>query len=84
MTDMEDFDIDYIACPRCSGYGYIDCYCGGDLCVCENYGERDCPLCHGEGEVSEETHKLWTEAKRRNDAAIAAAWAASNKEPTND
>ena len=50
---MEDFDEEFIQCPRCSGWGHINCYCGGDLCVCENYGEKDCPLCHGEGDVSE-------------------------------
>ena len=34
-------------CDRCDNDGVVNCYCGGDLCVCENYGEMDCPRCHG-------------------------------------
>lgn len=37
-------------CRRCDGDGEINCYCGGDLCVCENYGEKPCPRCHGSGD----------------------------------
>lgn len=81
---MEDFDTDYACCPRCSGYGIIDCHCGGDLCVCENHGDRDCPLCHGEGEVSLETHAQWTAAKRQHYDALHAAWAAANKARDDD
>lgn len=29
----------------CGGLGYIDCRCGGDLCVCHNHGEIDCHGC---------------------------------------
>jgi hypothetical protein len=29
----------------CGGSGYYVCYCGGDLCVCENYGEIECDGC---------------------------------------
>lgn len=29
----------------CGGLGFYDCLCGGDLCVCENYGEIECPGC---------------------------------------
>lgn len=80
MEDFdEDFDEDFCQCPRCSGWGFIDCHCGGDLCVCDNYGERDCPLCYGEGEVSEATYiayqerqsenaRLWSEAMAKRDA----------------
>ena len=35
-------------CDRCQNTGTVDCHCGGDLCVCENYGEKECPCCHGE------------------------------------
>jgi len=80
MADGEDFDTDFAPCPRCSGWGHIDCHCGGDLCVCDNYGERDCPLCHGEGVITEEQHARWTEAKRQHDADFAAARAAYEKE----
>lgn len=30
---------------RCGGSGVVDCYCGGDLCVCHNHGEVDCDGC---------------------------------------
>lgn len=66
---MEDFDEDYCQCPRCSGWGFIDCHCGGDLCVCKNYGERDCPLCEGEGAVSEALCEAY-EARQRENARL--------------
>lgn len=67
MSDPDDFcdyEPDGILCPRCQGGGTVDCHCGGDLCVCENYGERDCPTCHGEGEVSEEREATYFENQR--------------------
>jgi hypothetical protein len=36
-------------CEDCQGLGTVNCYCGGDLCVCLNYGEKDCPTCGGSG-----------------------------------
>lgn len=64
--DEYDFDEDRdgVICPRCMGDGSVNCYCGGDLCVCWNYGERDCPTCHGEGEVSEERQAKYFESQR--------------------
>lgn len=38
-----DFSPGY--CTHCNNTGYIDCYCGGHLCVCENNGEEPCPFC---------------------------------------
>ena len=32
-------------CDTCCNTGWLDCHCGGDLCVCENYGEYPCPDC---------------------------------------
>lgn len=32
-------------CPTCHNTGYIECYCGGDNCVCGNNGEMPCPRC---------------------------------------
>lgn len=29
----------------CCGTGTLDCYCGGDLCVCHNHGEVECLGC---------------------------------------
>jgi hypothetical protein len=40
-----DFSPGY--CSHCNNTGYLDCYCGGDLCVCENNGEYPCPYCDG-------------------------------------
>lgn len=61
---FEDFDEDFCQCPRCSGWGEIDCHCGGDLCVCENYGSAPCPLCYGEGVVSEVLHDQYLDHQR--------------------
>lgn len=35
-------------CDLCDNQGSVNCYCGGDLCVCTNYGERVCPKCYGD------------------------------------
>lgn len=29
----------------CAGTGMLNCYCGGDFCVCHNHGEIECPGC---------------------------------------
>ncbi len=31
--------------PPCGGGGILHCYCGGDLCICHNHGEVECPGC---------------------------------------
>ena len=33
-------------CPACHNTGEVDCYCGGDLCVCGREVE-ECPECDG-------------------------------------
>lgn len=48
QDDDEDFDTDQWGepmCDNCEGWGYTDCYCGGDLCVCRYNGEIPCPHC---------------------------------------
>lgn len=30
---------------RCGGSGILHCHCGGDLCVCGNFGEVECDGC---------------------------------------
>jgi hypothetical protein len=30
---------------QCGGMGWLDCYCGGDLCVCTLNGGTDCDGC---------------------------------------
>jgi len=34
-------------CDVCLNTGVVDCYCGGDLCICERYGTAPCPACGG-------------------------------------
>lgn len=34
-------------CDTCQNTGYVECLCGGDLCICENNGEMECPDCNG-------------------------------------
>ena len=29
----------------CGGTGTLQCECGGDICVCHNHGEVECPGC---------------------------------------
>jgi len=41
-------------CDKCQNTGYVDCLCGGDLCVCENNGEMPCPFCDGIGEFDDD------------------------------
>lgn len=44
----DDIPEGHVLCPRCDGHQTVSCHCGGDLCVCENYGEEACPMCGGE------------------------------------
>lgn len=37
-------------CTHCQNTGWVDCYCGGDLCICENNGEEPCPYCDQTGD----------------------------------
>ena len=30
---------------KCGGMGELNCYCGGDLCVCHNHGAVECFGC---------------------------------------
>lgn len=41
----------------CGGTGWLECFCGGDLCVCTLYGGRDClgcPDCRDEDDELED------------------------------
>lgn len=71
MALSDDWDDDgSVICPRCMGDRTVDCHCGGDLCICENYGERDCPTCDGEGVVSTERDEQYAESRRQAHAAM--------------
>ena len=41
--EPDEADDEY--CDHCKNTGEIDCYCGGDLCVCENNGTYPCQHC---------------------------------------
>ncbi len=48
MTDIyynDEPDNEDAYCDTCQNTGTVECYCGGDMCVCENYGEEPCPDC---------------------------------------
>lgn len=40
-------------CTECQNTGTVECYCGGDLCVCGEY-ETPCPMCGGESPFDED------------------------------
>lgn len=44
MSEPKKWDGGY--CDRCHNTGEVDCYCGGDLCVCGRL-ELVCPRCDG-------------------------------------
>jgi len=77
MSEHPDYDNEYDdqseRCPKCNGARTVDCHCGGDFCVCENYGEMDCPVCHGEGVVSTERAERYYQNLRKHREALAAA-----------
>lgn len=43
----DDYSEERPYCFHCNNTGYVNCYCGGDLCVCYNFGEYPCPKCGG-------------------------------------
>lgn len=46
IDDMEPFDdFEEKTCKHCDGWGYADCFCGGDPCCCGYNGERPCYYC---------------------------------------
>jgi hypothetical protein len=72
--DGREWPADAEWCDRCQGSGIANCYCGGDQCYCENYGEMECPTCHGEGmfvptaafkAAREQSSKWWREYQER-------------------
>ena len=39
--DLFSDDLD----ETCGGTGELNCYCGGDQCVCHHHGSTECPGC---------------------------------------
>lgn len=69
--DYNEYDLPQ--CPHCDGGGEVPCYCGGDFCICDNYGYETCRVCGGEGEVSQERYDLYFENQRKNAELLRAA-----------
>lgn len=62
--EYDDYDeVGLFDCPKCSGWGFVDCHCGGDLCVCTNYGEAPCRVCHGDGKITAERYDQFERAR---------------------
>lgn len=68
--DYDDYGDGSANCPHCGGLCEVPCYCGGDLCVCENNGYEECPVCQGDGVVSIEVYDRYLEKQRRNAEAF--------------
>lgn len=46
----------------CGGTRSLHCYCGGDQCVCGNFGEVECPGCEDcEGDREDGDYDDWEE-----------------------
>lgn len=74
---VKDDEFDYedtflVNCPHCGGIGSVPCHCGGDLCICDNDGERPCYVCGGEGEVTEARYDRYEDNQRKNNEALRA------------
>lgn len=74
----------HVMCPRCDGHQVVNCHCGGDLCICDNYGEEACPFCGGEygGEgyvPKDERYDRYVKAQAEMVAAFHAAFSDANQ-----
>ncbi|ACL58999.1 hypothetical protein [Methylobacterium nodulans] len=58
MADSPFSTADGFWCDECQNLGTTECLCGGDLCVCDAYGELPCPKCSGQ---------LWSMADDREE-----------------
>ena len=67
MSDDDYEEYDGVQCPRCDGSGTVPCYCGGDLCVCDNNGEcgggETCASCPDDCGACSEDCSFWKKAK---------------------
>lgn len=44
LLGYDEMDCDAY-CETCGNLGSIVCDCGGDICICDNYGDEPCPEC---------------------------------------
>jgi hypothetical protein len=82
-TDPDDFD-EGPPCPRCYGDRVVNCYCGGDQCYCENHGERNCPLCYGEGVASPKRAEAYLENEREMGKVMLEWWKSQIEERSDE
>ena len=67
-------------CPKCDGWCQVTCHCGGDLCVCDNNGEKDCPLCYGEGVAEPARAEMYLKHQREMHESMKKHWDALEAE----
>jgi len=78
VDDYDDFDEGSV-CPKCDGAGTVSCYCCGDLCICENYGEKACDFCFGAGVTSQ-----MSAGKYLHECEVHAAFFPAKKDPAHE
>lgn len=61
-------------CATCNNTGFIDCHCGGDLCVCGEE-EIECPEC-GNGFADDDDYEEGFDADEWNNTPPASVWVA--------
>lgn len=80
--EFDDYDEDGVFdCPKCGGWGFVDCHCGGDLCVCTYYGEAPCRVCHGDGRVTAEQYDQYERARAEACRLFHEGWNAAESAP---
>ncbi len=79
MCADEYDEAEFVTCPRCSGFGTVDCHCGGDQCFCDNHGDAPCLVCYEEGEVTTERWDQYMEAQRQHMAEMQRVWDAARQ-----
>ncbi len=78
-TYDELFDDDGLD-PSCGGTGYVDCHCGGDICVCHHHGQEvECRGCH---ECPDDVNEPdgWAEQWNPEDGAEPRDWIPDDEE----
>lgn len=53
-------------CTHCQNTGWLDCYCEGDMCGCENGGEYPCPHCDENEAWDKDIEGMSPEERRQN------------------
>lgn len=68
-------DDNWVVCDECNGDGTVNCYCGGDFCLCGMHDEKPCPVCGGEyGTGGFITKELWENRAKAHRELMEAIW----------